>query len=197
MDLWAIQREVQDPLDYVRLWLADASEKHDPHRAARWLDWFTEHRIAGVGFGLITARNNGAADPAVVCEDLRQQVEPPLGSRVAEWFERRDWLRANDLLAARYRLADGLQLRQEATIGEEGWVVDRQLLAMPSGLRWVEEIDPLILALVSGSTGQLPMRDQLSLLAIAHGAPLGDLEKALLPVIDHLVERGILVPCAP
>ncbi len=67
MDLWAIQREVQDPLDYVRLWLADASEKHDPHRAAQWLDWFAEHRITAVGFGLITARNNGAAAPPVVC----------------------------------------------------------------------------------------------------------------------------------
>ena len=30
MDVWAIQREVQDPLDYVRLWIADASENHDP-----------------------------------------------------------------------------------------------------------------------------------------------------------------------
>jgi hypothetical protein len=197
MDLWAIQREVQDPLDYVRLWLADASEKHDPHRAAQWLDWFAEHHITGIGFGLITARNSGAADPVVVCEELRQQVEQPLWMRVSEWFERRDWLRGNDILRARYRLADGLQLRQEATMGEEGWAVDRQLLAMPHGLRWVEEIDPLILALVSGCTGVLPLRDQLALLASAHEVPPDDLEKALLPVIDHLVERGILVPCAP
>ncbi|WP_203914624.1 DUF7782 domain-containing protein [Rhizocola hellebori] len=197
LDVWAIQRETQDPLDYVRLWLADASEKHDPHRAAQWLDWFSEHRITAVGFGLITARNSGATDPTVVCEDLRQQVEPPLGLRVAEWFERRDWLRDNDLLQARYRLAEGLQLRQEATMGEEGWAVDRQLLAMPNGLRWVEDIDPLILALVSGCTGTLPLRDQLSLLAAAHEVPAEDLEKGLLPVIDHLVERGILVPCGP
>ena len=101
------------------------------------------------------------------------------------------------MLAARYRLADGLQLRQEATIGLEGWAVDRQLLAMPQGLRWVEEIDPLILALVSGCTGTLPLRDQLSLLASAHEVPPDDLEKALLPVIDHLVERGMLIPCEP
>ena len=47
---------------------------------------------------MITARNGGAADPVVVCEDLRQQVEPPLSARVAEWFERRDWLRDNDLV---------------------------------------------------------------------------------------------------
>ncbi len=82
-------------------------------------------------------------------------------------------------------------------MGEDGWAVDRQLLAMPDGLRWVEEIDPLILALVSGCTGAMAMRDQLSLLASAHEVPADDLEKGLLPVIDHFVERGILVPCEP
>jgi methylase of polypeptide subunit release factors len=197
MDVWAIQREVQDPLDYVRLWLADASEGHDPIRAAQWLDWFAHNNIEAVGFGVVTARLSGVDDPTVVCEDLRQQVEPPLGDRVAEWFDRRDWLRGNDALAARYRLADGLQLRQEATMGDEGWAVDRQLLALPRGLRWVEEIDPLILSMVSGCTGVVPMRDQLSLLAQAHGVPVEDLEKALMPVIDHLVERGMLIPCEP
>lgn len=197
MDVWAFQREVQDPLDYVRLWIADASENHDPQRAAQWLDWFAEHDITAVGFGLITARNSGAVDPTVVCEDLRQQVEQPLGDRVAEWFDRCVWLREHDVLQARYRHAEGLQLRQEATIGPEGWAVDRQLLAMPQGLRWVEEIDPLILALVSGCTGTLPLRDQLSLLASAHEVHPDDLEKALLPVIDHLVERGMLIPCEP
>jgi methylase of polypeptide subunit release factors len=197
LDVWAIQRDVQDPLDYVRLWLADASEGHDPQRAADWLDWFAHHNITAVGFGLITARLSGVDSPTVVCEELRQQVEAPLGDRVAEWFDRRDWLRHHDLLQARYRQAEGLQLRQEATMGEEGWAVDRQLLAIPEGLRWVEEIDPLILAMVSGCAGVLPMCDQLSLLAQAHEVPVESLEKALLPVIDHLVERGMLIPCEP
>jgi len=197
MDVWAIQREVQDPLDYVRLWLADASEGHDPQRAAQWLDWFAHNDIVAVGFGLISARRSDVDSPSVVCEDARQTFEPPLGDRVSEWFDRREWLRHNDLLAARYRLADGLQLRQEATMGEDGWAVDRQLLAIPQGMRWVEEIDPLILALVSGSSGVLPMRDQLSLLAQAHGVLGEELEKALMPVIDHLVERGMLIPCEP
>ena len=70
------------------------------------------------------------------------------------------------LLAARYRMADGLQLRQEATMGDDGWAVDRQVLAMPQGLRWTEEVDPLVLALVGGCDGTVPLRDQLALLAV-------------------------------
>lgn len=196
MDVWAIQREVQDPLDYVRLWINDASEKHDPLRAAHWLDWFDANKVSAVGFGLITARNSGRDDPTVVCEDLRQQVEGPMGELVAQWFDRRDWLRSHDLLTARLRKADGLQLRQEASFGDEGWAVDRQLLALTGGPRWVEEVDPLILALVSGCDGSLPLSAVVDLLASAHEVPPNDLQRVMLPIVDHLVERGMLAPCA-
>ncbi|HEX6685776.1 MAG TPA: methyltransferase [Candidatus Limnocylindrales bacterium] len=198
LDVWAIQREVQDPLDYVRLWLADASEPDDPIRAAGWLDWLEAHDVSAVGFGLITARASGHDDPVVVCEDLRQQVSQPMGERVAQWFDRREWLRRNDLLASTLRLAPGLQLRQEASFGAgEGWAVDRQLLALTDGLRWVEEIDPLILAVVSGCDGTIPLSGVFDLLAAAHGVPPDDLKNAMLPVVDHLVERGMLAPCEP
>lgn len=196
-DLWAIQREVQDPLDYVRLWTADASEAHDPQRVADWLDWFEANKVTGVGFGLITARHSGAQDPYVVCEDLRQQVEQPMGELVAQWFDRRGWLRSHDPLKERFRKADGLQLRQEASFGADGWGVDRQLLALAGGLRWVEEIDPLILALVSGCDGNLPLSGVVDLLAQAHDASPDALGEVLAPITDHLVERGILVPCEP
>jgi len=40
LDAWVVQREVSDPVSYVRLWLSDASEQADPQRMAAWLDWF-------------------------------------------------------------------------------------------------------------------------------------------------------------
>lgn len=198
LDAWVIQREVADPVTYVNMWLSDANEPGD--RAADWLDWFDAHKIEAVGFGLVTLRKSGHDDPVVRVEDLRQQVEPPFGDRVAAWFDRQDWLRNRDadgVLDARYRAADGLQLRQEATMGPEGWAVDRQVLAMTGGLRWVEEIDQLTLALVSGCDGQVRLRDQLTLLAAAHETAEADLAEAAVPVVAHLVERGILVPCEP
>jgi methylase of polypeptide subunit release factors len=200
LDAWVIQREVADPLTYVNMWLSDANEGLDADRAATWLDWFDAHKIEAVGFGLVTLRRSGHDDPVVRIEDLRQQVEPPFGDQVAAWFDRQDWLRGVDLdglLDARFRAADELQLRQEATMGPEGWAVDRQVFAMPHGLRWVEEIDQLTLALVGGSDGQVRLRDQLTLLAAAHEVGESDLAEAAVPVVAHLVERGILVPCEP
>jgi hypothetical protein len=197
LDAWVIQREVADPVSYVNLWLADASEGPDAHRAAAWLDWFDAQKVEAIGFGLITLRRAGHIDPVVRVEELRQQITPPLGDRIDEWFSRQDWLRDRDadgLLDARYRAAEGLRLHQEASIGEDGWAVDRQTVTMTDGLRWSEEIDPLVLAVIGGCDGRLAMRDQLTLLAAAQDVPEADLAEAATPIIGRLVERGILQP---
>lgn len=195
LDAWIIQREVADPVSYVRLWLADAGQADDPARAAAWLDWFDAHKVEAIGFGLVSLRAGGHDDPVVRVEDLRQAVEPPLGDRVAEWFDRQDWLLSTvDLLGERYRAADGIALRQDATLGSEGWSVERQVLALADGLRWQDEIDPVALALVAGCDGGLPLRDQLSLLAVAHEVPEADLAAVAAPIVAHLVERGFLAP---
>lgn len=197
LDAWVIQREVADPMAYVDLWVNDANETADPARVAAWLDWFDAHKIEAIGFGLVNLRRGGYDQPLLRVEDLRQTVQPPLGEQIAAWFDRQDWIRvrdADEMLAARYRAAEGLRLHQEATMGDEGWGVDRQVLAMPHGLRWSEEVDPLVLALVGGADGLVPLREQLALLAVAHEVPESDLAEAAVPIVSHLVERGVLAP---
>jgi hypothetical protein len=90
-----------------------------------------------------------------------------------------------------------LQLRQEATLGEDGWGVDRQVLAQVTGLRWTEEVDPLVLALVGGCDGTVRLRDQLGLLAVAHEVAEADLAEVAVPIVAHLVERGVIIPAGP
>jgi methylase of polypeptide subunit release factors len=196
LDAWVVQREVSDPVGYVSLWLADAAEEQGAQsaRAADWLDWFDANKVEAVGLGLVTLRAAGHADPVVRVEDLRQAINEPMGPHVAAWFDRADWLRSVPLLDARLRTADGLQLRQEASRSPDGWAVDRQYLALTDGLRWVEEIDPVVLALVSGCDGELALRDQLDLLAAAHGVDGATLAEVAVPLVAHLVERGIVLP---
>ena len=192
-----LQREVTDPVSYVNLWLADAAEQRDPARAAAWLDWFDANRVEAVGFGMVTLRADGRDDPVVHLEDLRQSVDPPFGAQLASWFDRQDWLRQigpDALLRQRFQAAGGLQLRQEASIGDDGWAVDRQLLALPDGLRHVEEVDPLILALVAGCDGTVPLVDQLAVLAVAHEVAVETLAEVAEPIVAHLVERGFVTP---
>lgn len=197
LDAWVIQREVADPAAYVNLWLTDVGDETDPRRMAAWLDWFDAQKVEAIGFGIVNLRRGGHDDPIIRVEDLRQQVQPPMGEQIAAWFDRQNWLRVRDaaaLLHTRYRAAAGLRLRQEASMGPDGWEVDRQVLAMPEGLRWSEEVDPLVLALVGGADGRVPMDDQLALLAAAHEVTEEELAEAAVPIIAHLVERGLIEP---
>jgi methylase of polypeptide subunit release factors len=196
-DAWVIQREVSDPVEYVNLWLRDASEAVDPARTQAWLEWFDANHIEAVGFGLVTLRRGGAKDPLVRLEELRQSVQAPLGTQVAAWFARQDWLAAHAgpaLLAERFRRPDGLRLTQDAVFADGDWQVDRQVLTQANGLRWAEEVDPLVLALVSGADGASSMRDQLALLSAAFATPEPALAAMAAPIVAHLVERGLLEP---
>jgi Methyltransferase small domain len=195
-DAWVIQREVTAPADYVDLWLRDATES-PVGRAEAWRDWFDAHRVEAVGFGIVTMRRSGRADPAVRIEEARQFIDPPLGTHVAAWLDRQDWLAAHPgdaVLDARYRRPDGLKLTQEADHDGDDWTVNRQILTLPDGLRWAEEVDPVALALVSGADGRQRLRDQVSVLAAAFDTPEETIRMGVVPLIRHLVERGFLEP---
>jgi hypothetical protein len=194
LDAWIVQREVSDPVEYVNLWLRDASEPFDPGRAQAWLDWFDTAKAEAVGYGVVTLRRGGREVPVVRAEELRQAPEPSLGAHVQAWFERQDWIADHDLLGARFQRAAGLRLTQEATFEGDDWAVDRQVLVQDDGLRWAHEVDPVALALVSGAVATVPLRDQLAVLAAAFDTPLPALTAMAVPVVSHLVERGYLIP---
>jgi methylase of polypeptide subunit release factors len=198
LDVWVIERELADPVAYVDLWLTDAAEEDNPQRAAAWLDWFDAHKVEGIGFGLVTVRRAEHFDPIVRVESLRQQLSHPFGDEVARWFERQDWLRLRprpaSLPAERYLAAPGLTLHQEAEIGVSGWDVTRQVLVQTEGLRWSEEIDPVLLALVGGCDGSVPLLDQVTVLAAAYDAPVETFAAMAAVIVPGLVEHGFLEP---
>ncbi len=209
-DAWAIQRDILDPAEYVALWLRDSGELGEAPsgvaqpaspltqaRMAEWLDWFAAQRIDAIGFGLITLHASGAAEPVVRVEQARQAVDQPIGPHVQTWFSRQRWMRGTNLLDARLKTADELRLSQSAARGEEGWDVQAQVLTQDGGLRWAQEVDPLTVALVGGCDGTARLGDQLALLAAAYDADAAALAAAALPLVAHLVERGMLLPAEP
>jgi methylase of polypeptide subunit release factors len=192
-DAWVVQREVLDPAEYVEMWLRDAGES-SAERASAWLDWFEAERVEAVGFGLVTVRASDVDDPVRRLEDLRQVVDQPLGREVLSWFARQDRIRDTGLLDARLVAHPALRLQQEAVRDTDGWDVTRQLLVTDGGLRWTQEIDPVVVALVAGCDGTTTLRDQLAVLAAAYDTPVEQLLVAAPLVVGPLVDRGLLTP---
>ena len=197
LDAHAVQREALDPAGYVALWLRDAGELRGADAARRtdeWLEWFTENRVEAVGFGLISVHAAGSDQPVVRVEEAMQEHDTIIGPEVAAWFSRVSYVRGADLLASRFVAAPSLRLRQTASLGAEGWDVDRQILALESGWRWSQEVDPVTVALVGGCDGSVTLGDQLTVLAAAYDAEPVALATVAIPLVGRLVERGMLLP---
>ncbi|MDQ1722855.1 MAG: hypothetical protein QOI26_2589 [Pseudonocardiales bacterium] len=198
---WVWQREVAEPGEYVALWLRDAGEQPGTpgwqQRYDRWLDWFAATGVAGIGMGLISLRRTGEQSSQVVCQDVPQAHEHPIGPAIEEWFGRSAWLRGrsvSQLLEARLVAAPGVVRSTHSLITAEGWQPALVQLRQSGGLRWELEVDDAVAALVAACTGEVKLGVVLSVLAAAVSARNDEVTAALIPVVHDLIERGFLVP---
>jgi methylase of polypeptide subunit release factors len=199
-DAWFVQRDIADPGLYVGTWLRDAGiDPRSPEgraKSACWLDWFTANKVDGIGFGFVTLRRAGGRTPTVLCEDLQQAYDDPLGAEAADWLDRVEWLRQNgdSLLNVHFQVAPSVLLESIAEPGEEGWRTTVRRLHRTDGPGWQHELDELTARLLAGCQGALPLDDLVELLATAQGLPVEELRAAALPVVRELVHHGMLLP---
>lgn len=201
VDAWVVQRDIADPALYVGTWLADSGiDPRSPRgRAAAqvWLDWFAQQDADGVGFGFVSLRRTGTDRSTVVCEDLRQAMDDPLGPEAAGWLDRVGWLRAQDdagLLDTRFVLGSDVVLDHTDTPGPQGWTPQPPVVRRSSGPGWRHQTDEWGAALLAGCTGALALAELIGLLAAAHDEPADPLVAAALPLIRQLVQHGLLLP---
>jgi len=194
---------VLDPTEHVELWLRDSG---DVGTAAygqlydEWLDWFEAHDVEGVGFGWVVLRRSGSADPYVRIEDVRQQVEQPLGPVVVDWFARGDWLRATpdaELLATPLAVAPDAVLETSTSVRDGRLRDTGRRLRQAGGMRREGSLDAVGAAVVGRCDGRRPLDDLLDEVAAEHGLALEDLRVGALGAVRTLVEEGFLRPAEP
>ncbi|MEQ4715913.1 methyltransferase [Nonomuraea sp. B19D2] len=187
-DAWVVQRDVQDPAEYVELWLRDAAEQGTKGYAEhydRWLAWFDERKVEGVGFGWITMRNSGTLDPVVRVEHLDHQVALPVGDYVDSVVDAIAAAhRAKGLEAARLRTADGLLDERIGLPGAEDPI--RIVLRQTQGLRRSREVGTVEAALAGVCDGELALGPLLNVIAEL----VGDGEIADADAIRPLIAEG-------
>jgi methylase of polypeptide subunit release factors len=196
---WVVQREFASPVSYVSLWTSDAGETPEDaaRRGGRWLDWFAEEAIAGVGMGVITVRAPRRGEnrpPDQVLEEITGAGEGLTGPEVEAFFARREYLHDNDddaLLAARLSTAPVL-LEELSLPGADGWQMVGATVRRPGGPGAVLGVDEVSRALLAGCRGEVPLGMLIELLATHHGVDAEALASAALPVVREAIGRGIL-----
>nr|WP_245691264.1 methyltransferase [Sinosporangium album] len=191
-DGWAVQRDVQDPAEYVELWLRDSAEQGTPayrERYDRWLGWFEELGVEAIGFGWIVLQNTGTLDPVVRVEELAQRVELPVGGYVQEVLDAvttAHRLSDDELLAACLRVAEGVV---EERIGVPGADDPTHIvLRQTRGLCRTRRVGTVAAALAGVCDGSLPLAPLLSAIA-----ELTDGEPASPSSIRPLIAEGFFL----
>lgn len=124
---WVIQRDVTDPAHYVATWLKDESlDPRSPEgqdKTWKWLDYFAENDVRGIGVGYIAIQRIGDDDPSdVLAEEMEQPYADDLGPEVEEYFARAEWLRdanRDKVATSNYCIRPGVALEKVSLPDEE------------------------------------------------------------------------------
>ncbi len=198
-DAWVIQREVQDPAEYVELWLRDAGDVDRPgyrQRYESWLRWFDENDVEGVGFGWVNLRSSGADDPQVRIAEWPHAVEQPLGPAIAGRFDRAETVRAGDdvLLESYLVVPDDVVQEQIGRPGTED--PEHIVLRQGRGPRRAVEAGTAEAGLVGACDGTLPLGVIIDALGQVLEVDALALRAELLPQVRTFVADGFLLPAS-
>ncbi|MEG3628483.1 DUF7059 domain-containing protein [Streptomyces poriticola] len=199
-DAWIVQREVQDVTQYAELWLRDAGDHRED--AARyqarydaWLDEFEARKVKAVGFGWITLRRTGAAEPSITVEEWPHPVEQPLGETVRAHFDRLDYLRDHDdaaLLEASFTLAGEVVQEQVGLPGAED--PEHVVLRQNRGMCRATKVDTVGAGFAGVCDGTMSAGRILDAIAQLVGEDPVLLRDRTPAQIRLLVEQGFLEP---
>jgi methylase of polypeptide subunit release factors len=197
-DAWVVEREVLDPAAYVELWLRDSGEvalSDYRERYDRWLGWFEEQGVEGVGFGWVTLRCTGADAPAVRLEEWPHPVEQPLGPAVQAALERAALLRGwddDDLLGRRLAVAPDVVQEQVGPPGAEH--PDAVVLRQRRGLMRARQVGTAEAGLVGACDGSVQLGVLVDAVAEVLGRDPEALGAELVPRVCELIAEGFLLP---
>ena len=204
-DAWVAQREVQDPAEYVGLWLRDAGGHLDDdaaraefdRRYGEWLDAFADMAAEGIGFGWIMLHRGGtygSQGPRI--EEVAHTPRQPRGDEVeALLAARAGWGRwdALALLEARPRRVTGLRLIEEERVGGDG-----EFLPVPPRVGLVDYwrpdvvLDSVAAHLVRSFDGQVTLSAAVDAAAVEFDLDPDDVLAGALMAVRGLVEDGML-----
>nr|BFE84874.1 class I SAM-dependent methyltransferase [Planobispora longispora] len=193
-DGWVVQRDVQDPAEYVELWLRDAAEQGTARYEQLyddWLGWFEAAGVTGIGFGWITLHDSGSLDPVVRVEEYGRRVELPVGGYVDEVLGSiADAHRLSDagLLAARLAVADGVVEERIGSPGAED--PSTIVLRQTRGLCRSAQVGTVEAALAGVCDGDYPLAPLLAAIADLTGEDADDLLTKAPETLRPLIAEG-------
>jgi Methyltransferase small domain len=204
-DAVVLEREMLEPGAHAASWLR---QTEPPDRWASefdgWMDYYEQHDVEAVGFGLITMRKRAAGTPWFRAEEAPHDWAMPCGDHLGATFELARFLGGTSdeqLLDVAMLIAPDVVLDERArpatddgTDGANGWSVTDRVLRQTAGLCWEGQVDGTLAAIAAACDGTRPLGAVLADAANVADVEPSDLARAAVPVLRRLIERGFLLP---
>ena len=194
-DALVIEREMLEPGAHAASWLrqTESPERWTPEYDS-WMDYYEQHDVEAVGFGLITMRKRAAGTPWFRAEEAPQDWAMPCGDHLGAIFELADFL---DFTPDRQLLDVALQVAPDVVLDErarpateggeggasDGWTVTDRVLRQTAGLCWEGQIDANVAAIAAACDGTRPLGAVLADAAGIADVDPPDLARAALPAV--------------
>lgn len=201
-----------DALSYAQQWIGTEAQERgisDPEalnaKVRTWMEFFQQQRIGGVAHVLITLRKldpweaSAGRQPWMRVDDTPDRVGPGAGEQIWRIFEGMDFLAgASDqkLLAARFRAAPDVRLRQDMRLGEQGWGVSEANIRLEGGLNQGASAAPGMVQMLMLCDGRRTGADIVQQMANAARQPVERAGPATMQALRGLIERGLIGPAA-
>lgn len=194
---WVAQREVQDPTEYVGLWLRDAGNAgaDQDRRYVEWCEALESWGTDAIGFGWIVLTKTD--HPWIQVEDVSGARRQPNGDEVTaalralEILERTD---ARTLLSSRLQVAPGVVMRSEDRYVEGGtWASGPTALSKPDGWRQDQFLDAVTRELIGRCDGQVTVVQMVEQTAAELAMDYQDVLAIGLFRLRELMSQGLLI----
>lgn len=207
VDVWVVEREVQDPTAYAETWIRDGGTRPGTADFERlyeaWLADFEARGVVEVGFGYVTVRRpvDEASVPVVRIERLLGGLgsnDVGLGSHLLVTLDALDLLRRLDddaLASAHLTVAGDVTEHRHYWPGND----DPTVISLTQGGGFARTIDSgtALSALVGACDGDLSVGAIVAALAQLLEADESALRDEVLPQVRELLTVGMLRPSRP
>ncbi|RAV32106.1 hypothetical protein DLJ54_04875 [Corynebacterium heidelbergense] len=203
---WVVQREEVNIEEYVATWIAD--EAVDPRSAEgtrlaeEWLDYLEAKGIHRIGFGWVHMRRiEGPSEVTVETMDHPLAPGAYLGTEVAEWFQRAEWVAQvenADVLRTSFAVRPTVALETVDIpdgAARLGFVHHHRRLVRTDGPAWSHDIDEHLQAILAGlSPHGLDLGDVVELYCAARDISAEQVREQAATAIVELVRHGLVLP---
>ncbi|WP_345763940.1 DUF7059 domain-containing protein [Diaminobutyricibacter sp. McL0608] len=203
LDVWVIERDVQDAAEYAETWIRDGGTRPGTARfdelLSAWLDDFAARDVTSVGFGYVLVRRPEAGTPTLRrLERLHGSLgenEAGLGVHLGAALAAHDGQAAtsdSELASSRLAVAPDVTEERHFWPGDEGPTA--MLLRQGGGFGRTVQAGTALIALVGACDGDLTVGAICAAIAQLLEVDAAELTAELLPSVRGLIDDGFLLP---